>query len=88
MNKQIGPMELFLNRVARILMFLVAVGITAFVGNYVLVIALGEPISEPRTDTTSQEVGSLESVTPPTPGPDAAPADTASPPIDTIGSTD
>lgn len=81
-------MELFLGWVARILLLLTAVGITTFAGYYVRVVSFGEPISEPSAATTSQGIGSPEGVTSPTPGPDAVPADTVSPPIDTTGSND
>ena len=84
----IGRMELFLGWVARILLLLTAVGITTFVGYYVRVVSFGEPISEPSADTTSQGIGKSGRRYLTHPGPDAVPADTASPPIDTTGSND
>jgi hypothetical protein len=88
MNRRIGRTERLLNLVARVLMFLVAVGIFAFVGYYVWVVAVAEPIPHLNGVTTSQPVNGSASVRAPGTPPDTLRADTASSSIATSGGDD
>ena len=76
MSRRIGGTERLFNWVARILLFLVALGIFAFVGYYVWVVAFAEPIPDSGSATTSQPTESAEAVTAPGTPPDNPPTDT------------